>query len=189
MATLILLEHLYSRINAPYPLCLYYVHRENRRERNIHPSTQVSPWGAVLRKLPQDNCIKESPQRIKSLSLLLICSFPVNLKQKEKLTAAVLLTASLWTVGQLRDHYLYHENFLSHKITQFLMRSCSFWAKFAHSFQCRPSKSKTSGQIRQRLEVSLLSLRNINLLILMCHNAQNIYIFFCNDKLFFKFRL
>lgn len=179
MATLILLEHLYSRINSPYPLCLYFVHEENRREGNIHPSMQLSPWGVVLKKLPQDNCIKEPPQRIKSLSLLLICSFPVNLKQKEKLTAAVLLTASLRTVGQLRDHYIYHENFLSLKITQFFMRSCSFWAKFAHSFQCRPREPKTSGQIRQRLEVSLLSLRTINayLLTLMYHNAQDIYFF------------
>lgn len=147
----------------------------------------MSPWGAVLRKLPQDNCIKEPPPRMKSLSLLLICSFPVNLKQKEKLTAAVLLTASLWTVGQLRERFLYHENFLSHKITQFFMRSCSFWAKFAHSFQCRPSKSKTSGQIWQRLEVSLLSLGNIGLLMLSAIMLK--IIFFFNYKLFFKFKL
>lgn len=134
MATLILLQHLYSRINSPYPLCLYFVHEENRREGNIHPSMQLSPRGVVLKKLPQDNCIKEPPQRIKSLSLLLICSFPVNLKQKEKLTAAVLLTASLRTVGQLRDHYIYHENFLSLKITQFFYEIMQFLGQICPQF-------------------------------------------------------
>lgn len=71
-----------------------------------------------------------------------------------------------------------------------MIRSCSFWAKFAHSFQCRPSKSKTSGWIKQSLEVSLLSLRNTNvyLYMLMYPNTQDNYFFF-NYNLFSNLRL
>lgn len=133
--------------------------------------------------------IKELPWRIKSLSPPLVCSFPVNLKQKGKLTPAVLLTASLGTAGQLWDYYIYHENFLSHKITQLSMiKSCSFLAKFSHGFQCRPSKSKTSGCIKQRLEISLLSLRNTDAYLPMLMDPNSSDKFFNNYNLFHKFR-
>lgn len=134
--------------------------------------------------------IKELPWRMKSLSPLLVCSFPVNLKRKGKLTPAVLPTAGLGTAGQLWGYYIYHENFLSHKITQLSMiKSCSLLAKFSHGFQCRPSKSKTSGCIKQRLEISLLSPRNTGayyVLMLMDPNSSDK--FFNNYNLFHKFR-
>lgn len=47
-----------------------------------------------------------------------------------------------------------------------MIKSCSFWAKFTHGFQHRPSKTKTSGRIKQRLEISLPSLRNTDVYLL-----------------------
>lgn len=179
MAMLILLGHLYSRINAPYPLLLVFC---TQKKRGIFITEYKCPrkdlhWNSHHR-------IKELPWRIKPLSPH-ICSFPVNLKWKGKPRPAVLLSATLGTAGQLRDYSIYHEDFLSHKITQiFMIKSRSFWAKFTYNFQYRPSKSKIPECIKQRLGISLLSLRN-TIFISSCLWILTLYIKFVTTTTYF----